>query len=175
MIETDINTTINKFQETLSCIRGANITPSLIENITINYYGSNLKLKQIASISFPAKNTIYITPFDRNCFKPISDSISNSNLGLGISSSKDSIIINIPYISGDQYIKIIKLIEKNLEDSKIIIRNIRRSSLKEIDKNLPEDEINSIKLSIESLVKEKISILDKIAKSKIEELNNFIK
>lgn len=149
---------LNVFLDELKGLRTGRATPALVDNIRVDYYGSPTPLKQLAQISTPDAQQIMIKPFDANCLKDIEKAIRSSDLGMAPNNDGKVIRLQVPSMSGEQRQKMATRIKKMAEDSKVSCRNIRRDGNKyfeqaEKDKVMTEDERDSGKEEVQSLLK----------------------
>ena len=107
----------------------------LVEGLLIDYYGSKTPLKQMAQITTPSANQIVIIPFDKNAAKDIETSIRNSDLGLNPIGESDQIRLVLPPLSEERRKELTKAIHSKAEQSKVVIRNLRRDAWDEIQKS----------------------------------------
>ncbi len=103
-----------------------NINTKLISNLLIDYHGSKVYLYKLSRIIIENFNSLRISLFDRNVKKSVKKCIYLSKLDLNVTDDKDDLIVNLPLLTKDRKIKILKLIKNEIELSKISIRNIRR-------------------------------------------------
>jgi len=125
-------------KQDLATVRTGRATPSLINNIKVDYSGALVQLNQIAGISVPDARLLVIQPWDPASIRNIEKAILTSDLGLNPSSDGKIIRINIPPLSDERRQELIKVVRKRTEERKITLRNLRREAmdeLKELEKN----------------------------------------
>lgn len=147
---------IQKFQESLQALRLGRAQVGLVENIEVNYYGQEMPLKQLASISAPQSNLIVITPWDKNSLGDIELAIRNSDLGLSPVNEGNLIRLVLPPITEERREELIKIVRKNAEEAKVSLRQIRQQTwgetkslekegkLTEDDRYRSEEELNTM-------------------------------
>ena len=128
----------------LNSIRAGRASPVMLENVRVDYYGSQTPLNQIASISAPQPDLLLVQPWDRGALEAIEKSIMTSNLGLNPSNDGQLIRIPVPPLSEERRKELVKTARSRGEEAKISIRNIRRQHKDEIkdlqqNENLSED------------------------------------
>lgn len=169
---------VKVFSDELRGLRTGRATPALVDNLRVEYYGSLTPLKQMANISTPDPQQIVIRPFDQSSLKEIEKAIRNSDLGMSPSNDGKMIRLQVPAMSGEQRQKLVTRIKKSAEEAKVACRNVRRDSNKHFDtaekaKEMTEDERDSGKEEVQSLLKtyeEKVSELaDKKTKEILEQ------
>ena len=136
---------INKYREDLMHIRTGKANVSLLNGITVEYYGSPTPINQVANVSAPAPDLITIQPWDKGIIKDIEKAIQKSDLG--INPSNDGVVIRlpIPQLTKETRQELAKTAHKKAEEAKVYIRNIRRDAndqIKKLEKNkeITEDD-----------------------------------
>ena len=137
--------TIESFQNNLSKIRTGRANTSLLDHISIDYYGTLTPLSQVAAINVADSSTLTIQPYEKNLSVVIEKVIRESDLGLNPVSVGDLIRVPMPPLTEERRKDLIKVVKSEGETSKISVRNIRRDSndeLKKLTKNkeISEDE-----------------------------------
>ncbi len=166
-VEDHMHKSVEATQRSFNTIRTGRANPSLLDRITVEYYGAPTPLKSLASISVPDASTIAIQPFDRSSLNLIEKAIQISDLGLTPNNDGAIIRLNIPPLTNDRRKELVKLAAKFSEEGKVSIRNIRRDavdSVRKQEKNgeVSEDEARDLQDKIQKLT-------DKYT-AKIEEL-----
>lgn len=126
----------------LNSIRAGRATPSMIENIRVEYYGSQTPLNQIASISAPQPDLLVVQPWDRNALEAVEKGIMTANMGLNPSNDGALIRIPVPPLSEERRKDLVKTAKSRGEEAKIGIRNIRRDVKDKIKKTAEEEHIS---------------------------------
>ena len=137
--------TIESFQNNLSKIRTGRANTSLLDHISIDYYGTLTPLSQVAAINVADSSTLTIQPYEKNLSAVIEKVIRESDLGLNPVGVGDLIRVPMPPLTEERRKDLIKVVKSEGESSKISVRNIRRDSndeLKKLTKNkeISEDE-----------------------------------
>ena len=166
---------VSKLKTDLTGIRTGRATPGLVDSLRIDAYGSPTPLKQIASVSAPEPQQLVIRPFDPSVIKDIEKGIIASDLGLAPQNDGKVIRLNIPPLSGDVRKKMVSRTKELAEEAKISIRNIRRDANKAVDqaqkdKEIGEDERDTIKDEVQELTKKYEGEVDAAAKAKEAEV-----
>ena len=143
----------------LSTIRAGKANPNILNNISVDYYGNPTPINQIASITTPDPKTIMIKPWDKNIIPEIEKSIMNSDTGLNAQNDSETIIINIPPLTEERRLVLVKQVKNEGEKCRITIRNIRKESndsLKKLhEEGLSEDSIRSGESEIQEITMSK--------------------
>jgi ribosome recycling factor len=124
--ESRMHAAIQNLDEDLSGIRTGRATPALVEKLAVEYYGMPTPLMQLASISVPEPRSLLIKPFDPTSIKAIERGILASDLGLTPNNDGKQIRLNLPALTEERRIDLVKVVHGRLEESRIAVRNIRR-------------------------------------------------
>lgn len=141
-LKRDLSEAIEFFKSELTKIRTGRATPSLIEDLTIEVYGSKMRLKELGSITVPESQMIVVSPWDRSQIPAISKAINTSDLNLNSSYDNEKVRVPIPPLSEERRSELAKLVTVKLESCKTTIRNLRNDAMKSIDKDFSEKRIS---------------------------------
>jgi ribosome recycling factor len=166
---------IEVLQRDLSGIRTGRATPMILDNIKIDYYGTQTPLKQIATISAPEARLLIVQPWDNASLGDITKAIQKSDLGLNPSSDGHIIRLPIPPLSEERRKEMVKSVHKRAEEGKVALRNIRRDSMDmfkdlEKEKEISQDEHKRAQTKLQEITDGFIAQTDQIAKDKEAEL-----
>ncbi|WP_217903640.1 ribosome recycling factor [Bacillus haynesii] len=166
---------IGAYQRELATVRAGRANPSLLDKVTVEYYGAQTPLNQIASITVPEARMLVITPYDKTALGDIEKAIQKADLGVTPSNDGNIIRITIPPLTEERRKELAKLVKKYSEDAKVAVRNIRRDAnddLKKLEKNgeMTEDELRSSTEDVQKLTDEYVSKIDEITKDKEKEI-----
>ena len=125
----------------LSKLRAGKAHPGMLDGVTVEYYGSTVPLNQVGSVNSPDARTLVIQPWEKSILKDIERAIINSNLGYNPQSDGEVIIINVPPLTEERRLTLVKSVKAEAEHAKISVRNIRRDSNSEI-KRLQKDGLS---------------------------------
>ncbi len=159
------------FEKELNTLRTSRASPNMLDNVTVDAYGSKTPLNQLGNISIPDPNTITIQIWDSSLVKQIENAITESNLGINPQTDGQMIRLPIPKLSEERRKELTKVASEYAENSKISIRNIRRDSIEFNKKekkelNLSEDDLKKTINDIQKITDEKISQIEKILEQK---------
>jgi len=162
----------------LATLRAGRATPALLDYIMVDYQGSTIPLRQLATISIPEANLIIIQPWDRASLRDIDRAILTANIGLNPANDGNVIRVVIPPLSEERRKELVKFVSKKVEERRIAIRNIRRDGiekLREMEKNreISEDELKNNTKKIDQLTEacvEKVSELGQRKEKEIQEI-----
>lgn len=173
--EDRMSKTISIYNEELQSIRAGRANPTLLDKISIDYYGQMTPLKQVASVSAPEPRLLVIQPWDANLIPNIEKEILKSDLGLNPSNDGKLIRLSIPMLTEERRRDLTKLVKKNGETAKVSIRNIRRDVNEEIkkmekNKDISEDDRRVAEDEIQVITDKYTEELDNLTKKKEDEL-----
>jgi len=156
-------------------LRSGRAAPALVENIKIDYYGTQTPISQIAQIQIPEPRQIMIKPFDASALGAMEKAIQASSLGINPQSDGKVLRLTIPMLSEDQRKKLVGRIKEISEATRIVLRNVRRDSNKRVDAaksdgELTEDQVKQLKDEIQTTLKAKESEIDTMLKTKNKEI-----
>ncbi len=166
-----MNLTLIHFEKELNSLRTSRANPSMLDNITVDAYGSKTQINQLGNISVPDPSTLTIQVWDSSLIKQIESSISDSNLGINPQTDGQLIRLPIPKLSEERRIELNKIASEYAENSKVAVRNIRRDSIEANKKeqkelNLSEDDLKKIINEIQKITDNNIKKIDQILKQK---------
>ena len=179
VILTDTNERMTKsidaLKRELSTLRTGRATPSLLDNINVDYYGTSTPLNQLASISAPDAQAIIIQPWDKGSILDIEKSLSTSDLGFNPSNDGNQITVPIPPLTQERRLEIVRLLKKKIEDGKVSIRNVRRDSVDRLrklekDKSISQDDSRRGQDQIQKSTDSYTKLIDDISKVKEDEI-----
>ena len=133
-VESKMLTTVNHLVDDFSTIRTGRANPSLVDKLTVEYYGTKTPMQQLASISVPDPKLLVIQPFDKSALEEIEKSIMNADIGLNPTNDGEVIRIPIPPLSEERRKELTKVASKASEEAKVSIRTHRRFGIDEISK-----------------------------------------
>ena len=167
--------TIDALQENLGTIRAGRANPAILNKINVEYYGTPTPLTQVASVSVPEARMIVIQPWDANVLKEIEKEISKSDIGLTPNNDGKVIRLTFPELTEERRKEIVKTVKKMGEESKVVIRNIRRDAIdfaKNLKKNneISEDELKGEEENVQKITDKFVEEIDKIIVSKEKEV-----
>lgn len=156
-------------------LRAGRATPSLLDKITVDYYGTPTPVNQVANISVPEPRTIIIQPWEKNMISPIEKAIMKSDLGLTPNSDGSVIRLSIPQLTQQRRLELVKVVHKKAEEVRVAIRNLRRDAndgIKKVekDKTISEDEAKKAQDDMQKMTDKYIKEVDTIMNAKEKEI-----
>lgn len=173
--EVKMQKSVQSFETKLTGIRAGKANPAMLDRITVDYYGSPTAINGVATISVPDARTIAITPWDMSLLKQIEKAIQASDLGIQPQNDGKTIRLAIPPLTEDRRKELVKQVQKETEEAKVVIRNIRRDAndkAKDMKKNgeMTEDEQKASEKSIQDLTDKYIKALENVSAAKEKEV-----
>jgi len=168
-----INETVEHLKMELAGIRTGRASSGLVENIRVPYYGTQTPLNQMANISIPDPQTIFIQPWDKAALGEIERAIASSDLNLTPSNDGDKIFIKLPPLTEERRNEFVKIVKDKVEEAKISIRNKRQDMMSRWDDEkaaIGEDAYDRGKKVLQDFIDEYNESVDDIAKEKEKEL-----
>lgn len=170
-----IEKTIAYLKEDLNTVRAGRANPSLLDKVTVEYYGTEALLKNISNVSAPDPHSLLIVPFDPKSISDIEKGISKANLGITPTNDGKTIRLVIPALTEERRKDLTKATGRMAEDAKIAVRNIRREfndNLKKEEKegNISEDMLKVELENIQKIIEEATKKIDEIVAKKDAEI-----
>jgi len=174
-VEERMEKAIRKLKGDLAGIRTGRANPGLVDSLRVSVYGSEVPIKQIASVGAPEPNQIVIRPYDPGTLKDIEKAIQTSDLGFNPQNDGRLIRLSVPPLSTEVRRKMVGRIKELTEEAKVSVRNIRRDGNKaadqgEKDKDLSEDDRDQVKEEIQELTKTYEAQATELAKAREKEV-----
>jgi ribosome recycling factor len=141
-LEASMQKTLEATQRMFNTIRTGRANPSLLDRISVEYYGAETPLKSLATLSTPDSQTIQIQPFDISSLASIEKAIAMSELGFTPNNDGKIIRINVPPLTEERRKEFCKLASKYAEEGKVALRNIRRDAIDKIKKQEKDGEFS---------------------------------
>ena len=158
----------------LSRIRAGKANPHILDGIEVDYYGSMTPLNQVSNISTPDAKTIAIQPWEKNMIDPIERAIMAANIGLNPANNGELIRLNIPPLTEERRLQLVKQVKNEGESAKVSIRNARRDANEELKKmqkdGLPEDMEKRAETKVQEMTNDFSEKVDKIVEAKEKDI-----
>lgn len=159
----------------LAKVRTGRAHPSLLDHITVSYYGSEVPLSQVANINVEDGRTLTVTPWERSMVQPVEKAILKSDLGLNPNTAGTVIRVPLPALTEERRKDLIRVVRGEAEQARVAVRNVRRdanSSLKELmkEKMISEDEEHRAEEAIQLLTDKYIKEVDAALEKKETDL-----
>lgn len=163
------------FQREMLSLRAGRANPQLLDRITVDYYGVETPLNQMANISSPEPRMLMISLWDSKAIPMVEKAILKSDLGLNPSNDGKLIRLTVPELNEERRKELTKLVGKSAEGAKIAIRSIRRDGMEQLkkmqkDKEITEDDQRKAEDELQKITDSAIKDVDKIAAEKEKEI-----
>lgn len=138
---------VQALEEDMAGIRTGRAHPALVERLSIEYYGTQTPLIQLASISVPEPRQLLIRPFDASSLKSIERAILVSDLGLTPNNDGKGIRLNLPPLTEERRRELVRIVHNRVEEARVAVRNVRRDAIRDLrefeqEKMISEDEMH---------------------------------
>ena len=156
-------------------LRAGRATPAILDKVTVDYYGTPTPVNQVANVSVPEPRMIVIQPWEKQMLAIIEKSILKSDLGLTPTNDGSVLRLSIPQLTEQRRGELVKVVHKKAEETRIVIRNLRRDANDEIkkiekDKLVSEDEAKKAQENMQKLTDKYIKLADEIYQAKEKEI-----
>ncbi len=174
-VERRMNRSMEALERDLATLRTGRATPSLVENVNVDYYGTPTPLKQIASISAPDARAIMIQPWDRQALRDIERSLMQSEMGFNPSNDGNIITVPIPPLNQERRQELVRLLKRKIEEGKVAVRNVRRDGLESLrklerDKAISQDQNRRSQDQLQKTTDSFIKSMDQVSTAKEAEI-----
>ena len=175
VFEDKMKKSIDSVAADFASVRAGRANASVLDRITVDYYGTPTPIQQIASIGSPDPRSLVITPWDASAVRAIEKAIQESDLGINPANDGKCLRLLFPQLTQERRKELTKLIAKYAENGKVAIRNIRRDALEKFKKlekagELTEDDLKIAEKDIQKLTDEMIKKIDSLYAAKEKEL-----
>jgi ribosome recycling factor len=166
---------VASFEQDLTKVRTGRAHTSLLDQITVEYYGSPVPLKQVANVNVEDSRTLSVVPWEKDMVQPIEKAIMSADLGLNPATAGTIIRVPLPPLTEDRRKDLIRLVRNQAEGARIAVRNIRRDALGDIkdllkEKMIGEDDEHRAHDEIQNVTDKSVTDIDKILAVKESEL-----
>lgn len=173
--EEKMSKSIDALKSEFATVRAGRANPSVLNKITVDYYGTPTPINQIAAISVPDPKTIVVQPWDATVLKEVEKAIQTSDLGINPMNDGKILRIVIPPLTEERRKALVKDIHKMAENGKVAIRNIRRDYMDKLkamkkDSAITEDELKDGENQIQKITDKYIKAVDDVLKEKEQEI-----
>lgn len=173
--ETRMAKSVENLKHELTKLRTGRAHTSLLDHITVEYYGNQTPLNQVANVGIQDARTLVITPWEKGMVQPIEKAIMTSDLGLTPATAGTVIRVPLPALTEERRRELIKVVKHEGEGARVAIRNIRRDANNEVkgmlkDKEITEDEERRAQDHVQKLTDRFIAEVDQVLDAKEAEL-----
>ena len=173
--ERKMKRTCEFLKEQLASVRAGKANPAVLDRITVEYYGTDTPINQVASISVPDARSLLIQPWDASALKAIEKAIQASELGINPQNDGRALRLVFPQLTEERRKDLAKQVKKYGEDAKVAVRNIRRDAMDKFKaqkkkSEITEDDFKDVEKDMQKLTDDYIKEVEKIAEEKEKEL-----
>lgn len=174
-IEEKMHKSVDALRVDLASLRAGRATPSLLEKVMVEYYGTPTPVTQVASVTVPEPRMIAIQPWEKNLIKDIEKAIMKSDLGLNPNSDGVCIRLNLPQLTEERRKDLVKVVHKKAEDFRVVVRNLRRDANEAIKKaekakEITEDEAKKGTDDVQKITDKIMKEIDAVTANKEKEV-----
>jgi ribosome recycling factor len=162
-------------REELTSVRTGRATPAILNRVTVDYYGTQTSINQLASFSVPEPRLLVIQPFDRNAMAAMEKALMQADLGLTPSNDGNVIRLAFPTLTEERRKELIRLVRERGEDGRVAVRNVRRHAMHDLerlkkDSEISEDDLNRSEKELQKLTDRHVEEIDDLLSHKEKEL-----
>jgi ribosome recycling factor len=158
-----------------AAVRTGRASSALVENLLVDYYGSETPLKQLANFSVPEPRLLVVSPFDKGAMAAIEKAISTADLGLNPSNDGTIIRLSFPALTEERRKSFVKIAKEKAEDGRVAVRGVRRHGRQELEKlekenGLSKDEVERLEKVLDKMTQDEVAQIDALLAHKEQEL-----
>ncbi len=166
---------VEALKHELSKVRTGRAHPSLLDHVTVSYYGSDVPLKQVANVAVEDNRTLMVTPWEKKMVQAVEKAIMTSDLGLNPATAGMVIRVPLPPLTEERRRELVKVVRGEAEHAKVAIRNVRRDANADFktllkEKDISEDEDRRAQDEIQKLTDKYTAEVDRVLAAKEQEL-----
>jgi len=165
-------------KEEMSGVRTGRATPALLSRLTMDYYGTQVPIQQMASFSVPEPRTLVIQPFDKSAIGAIEKAVMQSDIGITPSNDGNVIRLSFPPLTEERRKELIKVVHHRAEEGRVAVRNVRRHSKEALEKlehegAISEDDLVRSEKELQKLTDKHVAAIDEVLAHKEQELKEI--
>jgi ribosome recycling factor len=166
---------VGHLQNDFSAIRTGRATPALVEQLRVEYYGSEVPMQQIAGFNVPEPRLLVVTPYDKSALKAIEKAIQHSDLGINPSNDGNVVRLSFPPLTEERRKDFVKVAKAKGEDARVAVRNVRRAARHDLeafekDGDISSDELERAEKDLEKVTHDFVAEIDRMLHHKEQEL-----
>ena len=170
-----MDSTIESLKRDLSTIHAGRVSPSMLDNVKVDYYGTPTPLNQVSTVSVPEPRLITLQPYEKTLIPIIEKAIMDANLGYTPGNNGTAVLVPVPSLSEERRVELTKFVHKLIEEGRIAVRNVRRDALHQVNdygksENISEDEIKGREIELQTITDNHIKELNVQQEKKEQEL-----
>jgi ribosome recycling factor len=162
-------------KDEFGAVRTGRATPSLVEKMKVDYYGSEVPLQQLAGFSVPEPRVLVISPYDKSSIKAIEKAIQSSDLGINPNNDGTVIRLVFPQLTEDRRKELVKVVKHRAEESRVAVRNVRRQARHDLealekDGDISKNDLDRAEKDLEKVTHSTVDEIDQMLEHKEQEL-----
>jgi ribosome recycling factor len=166
---------VDAIRSEFGTVRTGRASPALLDRISVDYYGTQTPLKQLANMSAPEARMLTVTPYDKTSIKAIEKSIMESDLGLTPSNDGTVIRLTIPELTEERRKELVRIVRGIAEDGRVAVRNVRRDIMHDLrelkkDGDVGGDDEHRAEEALQKQTDERVHEIDELLKHKEQEI-----
>ena len=170
-----MNKTVESTRDDMARIRTGRATTALLDHLTVDYYGANTPVNQVATVSVSDARTLTVQPWEKNMLAVIERAILESDLGLNPVTAGETMRIPLPPMTEERRVELVKIVKNEGENGKIAIRNIRRDAIQTVrellkEKEISQDEEKGSESALQTLTDRFVAQIDEVVGDKEKEV-----
>ncbi|HEX6295427.1 MAG TPA: ribosome recycling factor [Burkholderiales bacterium] len=173
--EQKMDKSVQAFKADLAKVRTGRAHTGLLDHITVDYYGTQTPLAQVAKVTLIDARTIGVTPFEKKMTQPVEKAIRDSDLGLNPASAGETIRVPMPALTEERRKELIKVVKHEAENARVAVRNLRRDAIHQLKEALKKKEVSEnderrAQDEVQKMTDRHIADIDKLLQQKEAEL-----
>ena len=173
--EEKMKKTLNVLDSDYKSIRAGRANPSVLDKVTVDYYGTETPVNQVAAVSVSEARVLVIQPWDASMLKALEKAIQTSDLGINPTNDGKVLRITFPQLTEERRREIVKQVHKLAEDAKVAVRSIRRDAMEKFksmkkSSEITEDDLEDCEKKVQNLTDKYCDEVDRLAKAKEKEI-----
>ena len=171
--EAKMDQAVEHVQGEFATVRTGRANAAILHRVTVDYYGTQTPLQQLASVSVPEAQLLLVQPYDKSAIGEIEKSIQMSGLGLNPSSDGNVIRLSFPPLTEERRRDLIKVVRQMAEDGRVVVRNVRRHSkddIEAVEGEVSEDDIRRGENRLQEITDQHVARIDELLAHKEAEL-----
>ena len=166
---------VGVLREELGGIRTGRATPAILSRVMFEYYGAQVPIKDMASMSVPEPRLLVIQPFDKSAIAPMEKALQSSDLGITPSNDGNVIRLAFPPLTEERRKDLVKMVHQRAEEARVSVRNVRRHVKEEVEQlerehTISEDELRRAEKDLQKLTDQHVAEIDEVLAQKEKDL-----
>lgn len=158
-----------------AAIRSGRANTAILDRVTVDYYGTQTPLSQLATVSAPEPRLLMVQPWDKTQVQAVEKAILQADLGLTPTSDGDVIRIAVPQLTEERRKELVRFARKEAEDKRVVVRNVRRDANEDLktlekEKEISQDEARRAQEQVQELTDQYITMIDQLLEAKEQEI-----